>query len=63
MATAPGGIFAHDPTNPNNMLNFRRALDRCFEENQSLVFQSGSTCLGYSQDGNPNNDRTGTRVF
>ena len=57
-----GGFFAHDPTNPNNMLNFRRALDRCFEENKATFFQNVDS-YGYSQDGNPDNDRGRDRVF
>ena len=59
---SPGGFFAHDPSNPNNSLNFRRALDRCFEENQASFF-SQVDMLGYSQDGNPNNDRAATACF
>ena len=58
---APGG-FTHDPTDPNNMLNFRRALDRCFEDNIATNF-TNVDMYGYSQDNNPNNDRSGTACF
>ena len=57
-----GGFFAHNPADPNNMLNFRRALDRCFRENKASFF-SGVDMYGYSQDGNPNNDRNATACF
>ena len=60
-AVAPG-TFIHNPTDPNNMLNFRRALDRCFEDNIASNFV-GVDMYGYSQDGNPNNDRGGTACF
>ena len=58
----PGGFFAHDPTNPNNMANFRRSLDRCYKENQATFF-IGVDQLGYSGDANPNNDRFTTACF
>ena len=56
------GTFIHNPTDPNNMLNFRRALDRCFEDNIASNF-IGVDMYGYSQDGNPNNDRGSTACF
>ena len=57
-----GALFVHDPTNPNNRANFRRSLDRCFKENQATFFL-GVDSYGYSQDGNPNNDRSTTACF
>ena len=59
---SPGGLFIHDPTDPNNQLNFRRSLDRCFKENQATFFL-GVDSYGYSQDANPNNDRSSTACF
>ncbi len=61
-AGGPGGIYAYNPADPNTMLNFRRALDRCFEDNQATYF-FGVDMYGYSQDGNPNNDRYDTACF
>ncbi len=58
----PGGLFVHDPTNPNNAANFQRALDRCYIENQASFFV-GVDMYGFSQDGNPNNDRNSTACF
>ena len=58
----PGGLFIHDPSNPSNMANFRRSLDRCLRENQATNF-IGVDMYGYSQDGNPNNDRSSTACF
>jgi hypothetical protein len=60
-AVAPG-TFVHDPSNPNNMLNFRRALDRCFEDNIATFF-IGVDMYGYSQDSKLNNDRNQTACF
>ena len=57
-----GGLFIHNPTDPSNMLNFRRSLDRCFRENKATHF-IGVDMYGYSQDGNPNNDRSSTACF
>ncbi len=56
------GTFVHSPTDPNNMLNFRRALDRCFKDNLA-TFYVGVDMYGYSQDSNPNNDRFTTACF
>ena len=58
----PGGLFINDPTNPNNMANLRRSLDRCYEENEATFFL-GLDMYGYSQDGNPDNDRSTTACF
>jgi len=57
-----GGFFQHDPTNPDNMLHFRRALDRCFEDNIATFFV-GVDMYGYSQDSKLNNDRNSTACF
>jgi hypothetical protein len=62
LAGSDGGVFTHNPANPDNMLHFRRALDRCFRENKATFF-SGVDSLGYSQDGNLNNDRNSTACF
>jgi hypothetical protein len=57
-----GALFIHNPADPNNQANLRRSLDRCFEENQATYFL-GVDQYGYSQDGNPNNDRNATACF
>ena len=44
------------------MLNFRRALDRCFEDNIATYFV-GVDMYGYSQDSKLNNDRNQTACF
>ncbi len=56
------GLFIHDPTNPNNMLAFRRALDRCFEDNIATHFVNVDM-YGYSQDSKLDNDRNTTACF
>ena len=62
MLAAPGGFYAYNPADPNDELNFRRSLDRCFRENQATFFL-GVDMYGYSSDANPNNDRLGTACF
>ena len=60
--TMAPGTFVHDSTNPSNMLNFRRALDRCFKDNYATFF-AGVDMYGYSQDGRTDNDRFTTACF
>ena len=62
MAGAPGGLYIHNPADPADNLNFRRALDRCFRENQATFFL-GADLYGYSSDDNPHNDRLNTACF
>ena len=56
------GFFFHNPADPSNMLNFRRALDRCFKDNYATFF-GGVDMYGYSQDGRTDNDRFTTACF
>ena len=60
--TMAPGTFVHNPADPNNMLNFRRALDRCFKDNYATFF-AGVDMYGYSQDGRTDNDRFTTACF
>ena len=58
----PGALYIHDPTSATQQADLRRSLDRCFEENQATFF-IGVDTVGYSQDGNANNDRSTTACF
>ncbi len=62
MAGAPGGLYIHNPADPADNLNFRRALDRCFRENQASFFL-GVDMQGYSANDSPHDDRVNTACF
>ena len=63
MAGAPGGLYIHNPADPADNLNFRRALDRCFRENQASFFLGVDLCKATAANDSPHDDRVNTACF
>jgi hypothetical protein len=62
MGGTPSREHTKENTAHGHQSTAERSLDRCFKENQATFFL-GVDMYGYSQDGNPNNDRSSTACF
>ena len=61
---AANGLFTYDPTNwdKTQQNEFQRILDRCVRDGKA-TYLIGVDMYGFSQDGNPNNDRNDSFCF